>query len=140
MEKCCELDSNHESITSTNGEEHVDERFLIIAPFLDIWDKRQALDAAESELVELFDENVTVSNTLTGSETVADSMTSYIGEKSTYFLASFFHLYHRLKYPLFFLILVSFLYFRTCFIGKFTNFRNAKFSLILQTLCLSGIF
>ena len=71
----------------------LDAIFSVLAPYLDVWDDRQAQDAAESEFVELFDESASLggafrndqgsmmlSDAVSGSETAADSMSSYIGK------------------------------------------------------------
>jgi hypothetical protein len=75
----------------------------ILAPYLDFWDESTARDAAESELVELFDESINMTDggykdtlgfskgyrsafspspsteqSIPGSETAADSMSSFI--------------------------------------------------------------
>ena len=60
----------------------------ILSPFLDSWDENAAKDAAESELVNLFDSNLSSENDadesdgalmpLQGSETAADSMSTFI--------------------------------------------------------------
>jgi hypothetical protein len=108
-----------QSIKKTEGgtdsaSENADKVLATLAPFLDKFDETVALEAAESELVELFDTNIRLDSgalaspqmQIVGSETAADAMTSFIEfaavEKSrlTEISASFLpgHRYSRLAY------------------------------------------
>ena len=109
-----ETEETDAAIASSNA----DNVISTLAPFLDAYDQAVALEAAESELVELFDTNLRVDSEATamalvsgapemvGSETAADAMTSFIEfaavEKSrlTEISASFLpgHRYSRLAY------------------------------------------
>jgi hypothetical protein len=98
LEECAKVSNTATGSDSTEGQiPRVDAVLGILTPFLDAWDERAAVDAAESELVELFDFSLQSSpsgiespkndqdNTtglqqlpIVGSETAADSMSTFI--------------------------------------------------------------
>lgn len=88
-----ETETESETTESSNADKEVsmassnaDKVISTLAPFLDAFDETVALEAAETELVKLFDTNVrldsgdttTVVAIAGGAETAADAMTSYI--------------------------------------------------------------
>ena len=97
LEECSKIQTS-DSAGSSGGVDivtsTVHEVLKILAPFLDAWDESAALEAAESELVELFDFSMQPSPTgdissspernvdnqlrLQGSETAADAMSTFI--------------------------------------------------------------
>ena len=115
-----------ESTTASESSTKADEVISALSPFLDSFDETMALEAAESELVELFDTNIHLDSSvetavtasissgplalpqlpIVGAETAADAMTSFIefaaAEKSrlTEISSSFLpsHRYSRLAF------------------------------------------
>ena len=85
LEKCIQL--------SSVDEDESNAIILILTPYLDTWDEKQLIENEESELVELFDTNASISNQNSGNAdlekmgaaTAADSMTSFIGKWHTLF-------------------------------------------------------
>ena len=73
---------------TTEVQHHADLVLEILSSYLDTWDAKQTQDDAESELVEIFGENANLNgissqqltSVVSGSETAADSMSSFIGE------------------------------------------------------------
>lgn len=98
LEECAKVSNTATGSDSKEGQKpSVDAVLGILTPFLDAWDERAAVDAAESELVELFDFSLQSSPSGTespkkdqdkttglqqlpilGSETAADSMSTFI--------------------------------------------------------------
>jgi len=104
LEKCSELS---QSMVKRGHEKQVEAMLSILSSYLDTWDESVARESAESELVELFDQSVTISDNgkssasivplspqsssmvssgisdlpfmpIMGSETAADAMTNFI--------------------------------------------------------------
>lgn len=90
--------SSESSCESTEVQHHADVVLEILSSYLDTWDAKQTQDDVESELVELFGENTSLnevpfqqmSSIVSGSETAADSMTSYIGKNHTLKLCDYY--------------------------------------------------